>query len=949
MGRLFAFARNFGLAVIAASAAAYEESSFDTFPNPRTHAEQCKVSKFSEPDFFQICDPHHAITPDDVQRLEIACTQVKKALMAQHPWSIHVGVAIIASSSQPLPDFAAGLASAWGLSGDDDALLVLSSDTRDEHGKLSGEAGAAIAGGLLTSVGLRAWQAGLEQRMAVVLLSGVMDALEAGLSGLVELLGGSILTKDGKPISGQVLRGAGMKVAIDGLVKKKTKWQSLDSQTNECGQTRCKQLFLDDILQLSDRFEPYYHEAMALPALNALGADARRALILGGGDCGIASLALRFDTMEKVVLVDIDEEVTKTSKLHFRAVSAALKDDRFTAIHGDALKYVAEHQEDEFDLIIIDFSDEPIDGAWNVKFFEQIKNMLSPRGVLVQNVGTVRMGLQDLAPIHKEVFKSTWPVSAVCPDYFSPYILLMSTERLDPLVVDWSFWQRQNIATTYYSPLMHPHMFNPHSDLLTILGFKIPELPACPSPLPKQVEAGRPHKVRELDEDSGEEIWRGEHPQYKNLGAVKVFYNDMRGKKFAAWNKEVIPCTNGTSKKGCYHSLVLPLTEGEDSTGPSFHGFAEAVVLPAMNILGKKARRILVLGGGDGVMANLILKFSSVEHLTVVDINPKVVEAVNLHFPELSRALQDTRTHVIINDARQYLDGLHETFDGIFVNLAHANWKKAHVTTRVPLASSFVRKLKGVLSPHGVVVQDIGSLAAPRLALRRFTLHKTILENSWPMAFGTLSDTVSQAGDRQWRHAPRLLVLSSPSALDPLAVDWSIWQQANIQTTLYHASFHRALFVVPAEVAQLFASSPPTDELLCGSPHTSPTQGTYDLLDKVVNYFKYDLQSCQQELSPAFFEYISRFVLYPTYGSWEHRWKGDEKYFSILSQGSFVSSRYGEKLLTAVLTLACREELCAKLQEGLQKAIVSELGCHPSSWVPISPVTWQPAPARDEL
>ena len=36
------------------------------------------------------------------------------------------------------------------------------------------------------------------------------------------------------------------------------------------------------------------------------------------------------------------------------------------------------------------------------------------------------------------------------------------------------------------------------------------------------------------------------------------------------------------------------------------------------------ARRVLLLGGGDGVMASMILKYAHVEHLTLVEIDAKV-------------------------------------------------------------------------------------------------------------------------------------------------------------------------------------------------------------------------------------------------------------------------------------------------------------------------------------
>jgi len=926
-----------------------EGSSF-CYPDPAANADLCKSAAFGT---NRICDPEQLLERDEdtVKRINVAFAALERELGSGTAWDINVGVAVLAGSA---PDFAANLASAWNMSGEDNALLVLSTES-------SGLAGSVVAGGLLVSVGQRAWQAALELRVAALLRTGkIVDALEAGLSGLAELLGGSPLCALPSPFSVSLPGVQSSAVKTKTLKEKKTKFQRLDLQTNTCGQERCKQLFLDDILQLSDRFEPYYHEAMSLPALNALGPkDARRVLILGGGDCGIASMALEFDSVEKVVLVDIDKEVTAVSKQHFPAVSAALEDKRFTAIFGDALKYVADHQDDEFDLVIIDFSDTPIDGFWTKAFFEQVKNLLSPRGALVQNIGTVLKGLPELFTFHSQVFKSVWPYSMVAPDYFSPYVLVLSSDALSPLEVDWPFWEKQNITTHYYSPSLHSRLFAVTADVLHILGAKVPGSPTCPAPLPEEREANHPLDVDELETDDSDELFAVQTDyQY-----VRVLEHDFTNStaKFFPWGRESFACSDAPAESkgpnGCFRSLRAGREKSRltDLLGPVAATFNENVVLPAMNILGKKARRVLLLGGGDGVMASLILKYAHVEHLTVVEIDAKVLEALDKWFPLQGAALRDKRTRVITQDAMQFLDGLEEKFDAIFVNLAHNAWQKATRITRVPLSTGFVRQLKGLLSPDGVVVQDMGSIAAPRLALRRFMMHRSVFEHTWPLNFATLADTYSAENDRQWRHSPRLLVLSSRVFLDPLAVDWSVWQKAEIATLSYHASTHHSLFVLPAELQRLFQSPPPpSSKPLCEDPSRLYL---YQLSSKLlprqtatVNHFIFDLKGCTQ-LSAGFIDHVkSRFVSFPSYGSWLHKLDEQNRLAMLLIDGAFVSFQYNKGSRQATVTLGCHEESCAGLQQRLAKAVDQKLGCAAtSSWRPFSPAISQDAESRPEL
>lgn len=67
----------------------------------------------------------------------------------------------------------------------------------------------------------------------------------------------------------------------------------------------------------------------------------------------------------------------------------------------------------------------------------------------------------------------------------------------------------------------------------------------------------------------------------------------------------------------------------------------------------KHAGRVAILGGGDGYLARLLLTFFPIEHLTLVDIDPDVVEASRtfLEFPD------DARLEIIHADAADWVRG----------------------------------------------------------------------------------------------------------------------------------------------------------------------------------------------------------------------------------------------------------------------------------------------------
>jgi len=99
--------------------------------------------------------------------------------------------------------------------------------------------------------------------------------------------------------------------------------------------------------------------------------------------------------------------------------------------------------------------------------------------------------------------------------------------------------------------------------------------------------------------------------------------------------------------------------------------YHEALVLPAMSAAHSR-RNVLVIGGGDGLAAREIFKFSDVEHLTVVDIDPAITNFArdNLLMRELNKnSLRDTRTRIVNEDAWKYLESAPDMYDVVIIDL----------------------------------------------------------------------------------------------------------------------------------------------------------------------------------------------------------------------------------------------------------------------------------------
>lgn len=111
-------------------------------------------------------------------------------------------------------------------------------------------------------------------------------------------------------------------------------------------------LWLDDVLNVTERDEFVYHEMIShVPMMTH--PDPKRVLIVGGGDAGVATEVLKHPNLEKVVVVEIDEELVAESQKHNEATFA---DPRLTMIMGNATEFVKDQKEDSFDVIIVDYT-----------------------------------------------------------------------------------------------------------------------------------------------------------------------------------------------------------------------------------------------------------------------------------------------------------------------------------------------------------------------------------------------------------------------------------------------------------------------------------------------------------------------------------------------------------------------------------------------------------------
>ena len=149
------------------------------------------------------------------------------------------------------------------------------------------------------------------------------------------------------------------------------------------------------------------------------------------------------------------------------------------------------------------------------------------------------------------------------------------------------------------------------------------------------------------------------------------------------------------------HGFQLHLNGNLQFNSFDEYRYHEALVHPAMAVA-KTPRRVLVLGGGDGLAVREILRHASVEHVTLVDLDPAMTE-LSREFPPLAQlnehALDDPRVAVVNQDAMLWIETEGEPFDAVIIDFPDPN----NFALGKLYTTRFYHLLKRQLTPDAVI------------------------------------------------------------------------------------------------------------------------------------------------------------------------------------------------------------------------------------------------------
>lgn len=223
-------------------------------------------------------------------------------------------------------------------------------------------------------------------------------------------------------------------------------------------------LTLDGYMMLTEKDEFIYHE-MIVHVPMAVNPDIKKVLVIGAGDGGVLRELTRYKSVERIDLVEIDEQVVEVCKKYLPKTACGFEDGsgRVNVYFQDGLKFVR-RCENTYDLIIVDSTDPfgPGEGLFTKEFYGNCCNALTEKGIMVNQCESPFYSEDRIAMqrAHKRIVES-FPVSRVyqahIPSYPSGHWLFGFASKKYHPVNDFNAkrWNDRGIKTWYYTTNLH--------------------------------------------------------------------------------------------------------------------------------------------------------------------------------------------------------------------------------------------------------------------------------------------------------------------------------------------------------------------------------------------------------------------------------------------------------------------------------------------------------------
>ncbi len=258
-----------------------------------------------------------------------------------------------------------------------------------------------------------------------------------------------------------------------------------------------KMLIIDGDVQSSEKDEYIYHEALVHPAM-LLHPNPRKIFIFGGGEGATLREVLKHKTVEKAIMIDIDErEIELNKKFLPEWHKGSFDNPKTTLLNTDARKFMESGvSSGSCDVIISDLT-EPFEAGPSYKlftkeFFEILYDRLTEDGIFVLQASMLRNVTFRMHRAIRNTLSKVFPVIrsyyAYVPSFDTTWSFVLASKQFDPKnispeKVNSLINERISGELKFYDGETHLRMFSLPKDIRKILSEDTEEIISDDKPL----------------------------------------------------------------------------------------------------------------------------------------------------------------------------------------------------------------------------------------------------------------------------------------------------------------------------------------------------------------------------------------------------------------------------------------------------------------------------------
>ena len=205
-------------------------------------------------------------------------------------------------------------------------------------------------------------------------------------------------------------------------------------------------------------------------------------------------------------------------------------------------------------------------------------------------------------------------------------------------------------------------------------------------------------------------------------------------------------------------------------------------------------KKVLVIGAGDGGTVRELLRYKTIEHIDMVEIDEEVVKICKEYLPVTACGLTEERVHLFFEDGLKYVRRQENEYDLIIVDSTDPFGPGEGLFTK-----EFYGNCYRALKEDGILVNQHESMYYSSYAASMKRAHQRI-KDSFPIA------KIYQAHIPTYPSGHWLFGFASKK-YDPIKdLDAGKWNALGLKTRYYNTDLHVGAFAIPNYVKEQLES-----------------------------------------------------------------------------------------------------------------------------------------------